>query len=355
MNNIESTGYTIHFQENAYRVLNEFLESSSLSKFFILVDANTAAFCLPIFIEKLQSNIPFEVIKIKAGEAHKNMSTCLHVWETLTGLNADRKSVVVNLGGGMLTDLGGFAASTYKRGIKFVNVPTTLLSMVDASVGSKTGVDLGSLKNLIGLFSDPEMVIIDTAYLETLSKRELHSGIAEVIKYGLTYDKALWNELKGLQEFSKDKLKKIIHRSVAIKNEIVFKDPKENGVRKVLNYGHTIGHALESFYLEREDKPTLTHGEAIGVGMVLEGYLSHKLFNFPESELQLLKLKVIELFGQLNILKEDYLIILDLMKHDKKNNGTTINFVLLKNIEHFELDCNVPHELLIEALAYYHD
>ncbi|MDJ0644626.1 MAG: 3-dehydroquinate synthase [Flavobacteriaceae bacterium] len=353
MNTIQSTGYPVHFQENAYKELNHYLETTTFSKVFILVDDNTHKDCLPNFLKQLPDDIAPVIISIKAGEINKTIDTCVEVWKSLTHLNADRKSLLINLGGGMVTDLGGFVASTFKRGIKFINIPTTLLSMVDASVGSKTGVDLGSLKNLVGVFSDPEMVLIDTSYLKTLSTRELHSGVSEIIKYGLTYDKNLWESLKQTDRFSATDLTKMIHRSVEIKNEVVLQDPRENGLRKILNFGHTIGHAIESYFLQSEDKITLTHGEAIAIGMLVEAYFSVKLFDFDASELKALKVKISELFDQVEIHEKDYAPILELMKHDKKNIGTTVNFVLLEDIGKFKLDCNATQELLLEGLNYY--
>lgn len=353
MKSINATTYTIFFKEEAFEHLNTYLKEQTPSKIFILVDENTLLNCLPYLESKLSTGIPTEVIQIKAGEINKNIDTCVTVWNALTALNADRKSLLINLGGGMVTDLGGFVASTYKRGIRFINIPTTLLSIVDASVGSKTGVDLGTLKNLIGLFSDPEMVLVDTKFLDTVSRRELHSGLAEIIKYGLTYDRQLWQLIIEHSDIFKYSIDQLIHRSIEIKNEVVKKDPKENDLRKILNFGHTIGHAIESYFLENDHKKTLTHGEAIAIGMVIEGYYSHKLFNFPKKELEVIKSKIIDLYGKVSLLKEEYPKILDLMKHDKKNSGKTVNFVLLQDLENFEIDCKVTPDLLIEGLDYY--
>ena len=353
MQPILSNNYYVNFQEDAYIKLNSYLAKSTPSKIFILVDENTNTECLSYFKSKVNTNIEIAIIQIKAGEINKNVHTCIDVWNALTDLNADRKSLLLNLGGGMVTDLGGFVASTYKRGIKFINIPTTLLSMVDASVGSKTGIDLGTLKNLIGLFSDPEMVIVDTNFLETVSKRELYSGLAEIIKYGLTYDSKLWNSIREHTDIFNESIDALIYRSIEIKNEVVTKDPKENNLRKILNFGHTIGHAIESYFLESDHKETLTHGEAIAAGMVIESYFSCKLLNFPEKELERIKTKINYLYGKVAIQKEEYPVILDLMKHDKKNIGTTINFVLLKNLEDYKIDVTVTPELLIEGLDYY--
>jgi 3-dehydroquinate synthase len=352
---IYATDYYIHFQQNSFIKLNDYLAQNNLSKVIILVDENTKKDCLPYFLSKLDTTIKLEFIEIKAGEIHKNIDTCVEVWKALTELNTDRKSVLINLGGGMVTDLGGFVASTFKRGIKFINIPTTLLSMVDASVGSKTGVDLGTLKNLVGLFSNPEMVIIDTTFLATVSKRELHSGLAEIIKYGLTYDVKLWNEIKNSSALFENNLDALIYRSVEIKNEVVTEDPKENGLRKILNFGHTIGHAIESYFLESSKKETLTHGEAIAAGMVIEGYFSHKLFNFPKEELEIIKTKISNFYGKAPILAEDYEAIIDLMRYDKKNIGTTVNFVLLEDLANYKIDTTVSHQLLIEGLDYYNN
>ncbi len=353
LKSIDATTYSIYFNEFAFQELNAYLKENVPSKIFILVDENTRIHCLPYFVTVLNTDIEVAIIQINAGEINKNITTCVEVWNALTKLNADRKSLMINLGGGMITDLGGFTAATYKRGIKFINIPTTLLSMVDASVGSKTGVDLGTLKNLIGLFSDPEMVLVNTQFLETVSKRELHSGLAEIIKYGLTYDTALWNSIRKHTDIFDNSLDHIIHRSIEIKNEVVLKDPKENGLRKVLNFGHTIGHAIESYFLENDHKKTLTHGEAIAAGMVIESYFSHKLFDFPENDLDRIKLKISELYGKISIKKEEYAAIFDLMKHDKKNIGKTVNFVLLTSLEDFKIDCVVAPELLTEGLDYY--
>ncbi len=194
MKSIQSTGYSIYFKEDTYKQLDRYLSSDQVSTVFVLVDENTFKFCYPEFLKKNSTKKKITVIEISAGEVNKNINTCVEVWKKLTELGADRKSIILNLGGGMITDLGGFVASTFKRGIKFINIPTTLLSMVDASVGSKTGVDLDNLKNLIGLFSNPEMVIIDPEYLSTLSKREMRSGVAEIIKYGLTFNNKLLDD-----------------------------------------------------------------------------------------------------------------------------------------------------------------
>ncbi len=353
MKPILSTNYSIFFKEDSYKQLNDYLTDNKTSTVFVLVDENTREFCLPILRKKINDKISFEVIEIKAGEVHKNINTCVEVWKTLTKFEADRKSILINLGGGMVSDLGGFVASTYKRGIRFINIPTTLLSMVDASVGSKTGVDLDNLKNLVGLFSDPEMVLIDTSYLKTLKERELRSGVAEVIKYGLTFDDDLLVKVKEDKWKINNDLNDIIYQSIIIKNDVVLKDFKEKDLRKVLNFGHTVGHAIESYFLNQSNLPSLTHGEAIAIGMVIEAYISNKIYNFPIDQLETLKGYIHKTFGKTIIPKENYDDILELMKHDKKNSDGNINYILLKNVADFVIEGRAPLSLVIDGIKYY--
>lgn len=353
MKPILSKNYHIYFEKEGFLKLNEFINNNTPSTVFILVDENTNKNCLPVFLSHLNISIPYKIIEIQSGEAHKNMQTCNFVWGELTKLGADRKSLLINLGGGVITDLGGFVASTFKRGISFINIPTTLLSMVDASVGGKTGVDLGVLKNQIGLFANPEMVLVFSPFLKTVNKRELLSGLAEIIKYGLTFDVQLWEEIKSMDAFDKLQLNELIYRSIAIKNEVVIKDPKEKNVRKALNYGHTLGHAIESYFLASETKENLTHGEAIAIGMITEAYISSKLLNFPIKNVIEIKNVILEIFGKTSFSKEDYNEIMQLLIHDKKNVGGQVNFVLLTDYEQFKLNCVVEESLIIEALQYY--
>jgi 3-dehydroquinate synthase len=317
------------------------------------VDTNTIGKCLPHFTKTFDKNSNFEIIEIKAGEVYKNIATCVDLWSKLSDLGADRKSLLINLGGGVITDMGGFVASTFKRGIKFINIPTTLLSMVDASVGGKTGVDLGVLKNQIGMFSNPEMVLIDTHFLTTVSEREMRSGLAEIIKYGFTFDENIWKKIKPLKKLNFDIINALVYHSIEIKNNVVLKDPKEENLRKTLNFGHTIGHAIESYFLEKEDKKALTHGEAIAIGMVIELYYSSKLLNFPMHYTDDLKSFVNAFYGKVSILDSDFRPIIDLMQFDKKNVNGKVNFVLLNHMENCEIDIQVNDSLLIEGLSYY--
>ena len=350
MKSIQAVSYPIHFQEEAYNKLSNLIDTNNYSTIFILVDENTFEHCYPKFIQNLDTNKRIEVIEIESGEINKNIETCIGVWNAITELGGDRKSLVITLGGGVITDLGGFVASCFKRGIDFVNIPTTLLSMVDASVGGKTGVDLGVLKNQIGLFANPQMVIVDTNYLTTVTDREIKSGTAEIIKYGITYDTNLLNEIKTYNQLD---ITDLIYRSIEIKNEVVLKDPKEKNLRKILNFGHTLGHAIESFYLESEDKENLTHGEAIAIGMVCESYMSSKLLGFPSEKVNEVKEIILAIYNRVQLLKEDFSAIMELLKHDKKNVNGQVNFVLLNDFEDYKLDCKVSEELIIESMEFY--
>lgn len=353
MQSILSTDYYVHFQDKGYDSLRKYLEENFHSNVFILVDVNTGAHCLPLFLEKSGLPMPYQVLEIEAGEEYKNLDTCSRIWDRMSSNSGDRKSLLINLGGGVITDMGGFVASTFKRGIRFINVPTTLLSMVDASVGGKTGVDLGPLKNQIGLFSNPELVLIDTDYLLSLPPRELRSGLAEIIKYGFTFDQSLWEEIKGFEEIEIQRILPMIHRSVEIKNQVVLQDMKETGLRKSLNFGHTIGHAIESYFLETEKLESLTHGEAIAIGMVIELYFSNKLFGFPLEEALCLREFVQKFYGRITLPQEDVPIMLDLMKYDKKNVNGKVQFVLMQKMEKCALDVLVEPELLLEGIDFY--
>lgn len=350
MNSIKAISYPVHFQDKGYNSLSNLIAENNYSTLFILVDENTFKYCYPKFIPNLQTDKRIEVIEIESGEINKNLETCIGVWNAITELGGDRKSLIITLGGGVITDLGGFVASCFKRGIDFVNIPTTLLSMVDASVGGKTGVDLGVLKNQIGLFANPEMVLVDTDYLTTVSEREIKSGTAEIIKYGITYDITLFNEIKNNKDL---KIEDLIFRSIEIKNEVVLKDPKEQNIRKILNFGHTLGHAIESFYLESDDKESLTHGEAIAIGMVCESYMSSKILNFPIKNVVEIKKVILSIYNKTDLLIEDFSGILELLKHDKKNVKGRVNFVLLNDYEDYKLDCEVSNDLIIESMKFY--
>ena len=353
MNSIQTPSYAVHFGAFAFNALTTFLEDNNFSKVFILVDDHTHKHCLPYFLSQVQLKTAFEIIEIPHGEVYKTVATCMEVWRNLSNLSADRKSLLINLGGGVVTDLGGFVASTFKRGIKFVNVPTSLLAMVDASVGGKTGVDLDLSKNQIGTITFADMVLIDPAFLNTLPKNELRSGFAEMLKHGLIREENYWAKLRNLSDLDLNALDELIHHSVSIKNKVVSEDPKELGLRKILNFGHTLGHAIESYCLDNDHVPTLLHGEAIAIGMVLEGYLSSKKSGLSIQELEQIKTTFSALYPHVLFNKESIQEIIILMQSDKKNSHGRINFVLLNAIGSCVIDVEVENTLIMEAFEYY--
>ncbi len=349
MKSIKSHSYEVHMEELAEASLGQHINKTDYSKIFVLVDENTKEHCLSIFVSKLGLE-PDAVYVIKPGEEHKHIGTCSLVWEWLSDQGADRNSLLINLGGGVLTDLGGFVASTFKRGIDFINVPTTLLSMVDASVGGKTGVDLGPLKNQIGVINQPVMVLIFPIFLKTLEARQVKSGFAEMLKHGLIMDLNYWKALQNTEDFANTAC---IQKSIAIKNDVVNQDPTEKGLRKILNFGHTLGHAIESYFLDSVDKPTLLHGEAIAIGMILEGYLSHELKGLSKLSLEEIKKTFLKHFKRVEFSQEDIDIVQELLIYDKKNSHGQVNFVLLQTIGKAVTDVKVPENLLRKAFAYY--
>ncbi|WP_223034501.1 3-dehydroquinate synthase [Hanstruepera marina] len=353
MDSIRTSDYDIHFNSTCYKKLNIHLAERNYSIIFVLVDENTHNYCLPSFLSQVVTNSHIEIIEIEPGEHHKNIDTCVGVWNALSELGADRKSLLINLGGGVITDIGGFIASTFKRGINYINVPTSLLAMVDASVGGKTGIDLGHLKNQIGVINTSEMVLIDTAYLQTLPQNQLNSGMAEMLKHGLIADKSYWDEFKNPNEINANNLNSLIYDSVLIKKNIVEEDPNENGLRKTLNYGHTLGHAIESYCLSHPDKNSLLHGEAIAIGMILATYISVKISRFSMEQCENVKRTILNYFPKETIQDSDYLPIIELLKFDKKNEHGNINFVLLEEIGKPKVDCKVSNEIIIEAFNYY--
>tara|TARA_R110002111_G_scaffold126253_4_gene190811 strand:+ start:1570 stop:2637 length:1068 start_codon:yes stop_codon:yes gene_type:complete len=353
MESITTNNCTIHFNEVCYDALNKHLKEKNFSKIFILVDENTHTYCLPFFIEKVETDVVIEIIEIESGEINKTIDTCVGVWNTLSDLDADRKSLLINIGGGVITDLGGFVACTFKRGIAYINVPTSLLAMVDASVGGKTGVDLGHLKNQIGVISNPDLVLIDTKYLDTLPQNQMRSGLAEMLKHGLITGESYWNKFTDLSKLSLDDLDELIYESVIIKKNVVEEDPYENGRRKTLNFGHTLGHAIESYFLSNPKKTTLLHGEAIAVGMVLACYISTELTGFPKEKTLEIKALFTNYYGKVSIDESEYATIIELLKYDKKNNHGNINFVLLESIGNTKMDCLVDEHVIIDAFKFY--
>lgn len=353
MQSINNNGCSVHFNEHCYIALNNLLKEQSYSKIFCLVDVNSSQYCLPIFLEKLSTNLTIEVIEIEAGEIHKTIETCTQVWSALSDLGADRKSLLINIGGGVVTDLGGFVASTFKRGIAYVNVPTTLLSMVDASVGGKTGVDLEGLKNQIGVVSFGEMILIDSIFLNTLPANQLKSGYAEILKHGIIDDYDYWKVVSNLKDVKFDAIDEIIHQSVLIKNRVVTEDPNENNLRKILNFGHTLGHAIETFYLKEESLKDLLHGEAIAIGMIMESFISTKLNLLDLDSLNDISKSLCSIYGKIDIPTAYEDNITELLKFDKKNSHGKINFVLLEGIGKPKIDCQVENDIIKASFDYY--
>ncbi len=344
---------SIYCNSGAWDAFNNEIKRINPSKIFVISDTNTRKSCAPLFLDNYNFNLNPEFLEIPEGETHKNIETCLSLWKELSEKGADRNSLIINLGGGVVTDLGGFVASTFKRGIEFINIPTSLLSMVDASVGGKNGVDLGLIKNQIGVINNPILVLIDTRFLRTLPDNQKTSGYAEMLKHGLIHSKSYWNEIKNLNEIEIEGLEELLWESVLIKNSVITEDPFEKGLRKTLNYGHTLGHAIESYCLDDNEIKPLLHGEAIAIGMVLTTFLSGKLLGFPKDTLEDISSSILKKFEKVTFKSVDIDEIIKLLIYDKKNTNGKILFVLLEDIGIHKINCEVPNNLIIEAFEYY--
>ena len=330
----------------AGQALAEILNAGNYSKAVLLVDANSEKFCLPQF-----ASIDLPIIRIEPGEQQKNIRTCEYIWQQMMALGMDRHSLLVNLGGGVIGDMGGFCAATFFRGIPFVQIPTTLLSQVDASIGGKLGIDLNWVKNAVGVFKNPLAVVVDPQFLKTLPDAELRSGFAEIIKHALIADAVLWNQLKEIDRLDGVEWEPILEASLRIKRDVVVEDPFEKGRRKVLNFGHTIGHAIESFVLSA-GKP-LTHGEAVAAGMVAESYLSSKYLGLEAACLDEIVQVIKRFYPPIHFTEGDYDALLGLMKKDKKNRAGSISFTLLPAIGQASFDQFVSEDSIREALDFY--
>lgn len=346
---IKTSEYTVYF-DNDLSALSTFLQQRAYSRVLVLVDRNTAEHCLPILQNYLPELVDFNVIEIDAGEENKNIDFCIGVWKMMLDFGADRQSVLINLGGGVVTDLGGFAASTFKRGFDFVHVPTTLLSQVDASVGGKTGIDLDEVKNIVGTFTHPKAVFISADFLRTLDERQKISGFAEMLKHGLIADRSFFEQIKDLNP--KEITAQQIRHSIELKNQVVTEDPTEQGLRRILNFGHTIGHAIETYSL-KNDKNPLLHGEAIALGMICESYLSHKLNGLAEEEMNQVAQVFLNRFPPYNLTNVDAQALLEYMRSDKKNQQDQIGFSLLTAIGHCDHGHYIPEYQILESLTYY--
>lgn len=331
--------------------LSAFVAQRAPSQLIILTDENTHEHCLPILLGNLETNIPFEIIEIEAGEEMKTLETAAQLWEILTEFKTDRNALLINLGGGVITDLGGFVASVYKRGIPFINIPTSLLGMCDASVGGKTGIDHLFLKNIIGTFASAEEVFLYPEFLKTLPFEELRSGFAEMLKHGLIADAAHWAELAALPQLIPEALFPLLKKSVQIKQTIVAKDFQERNIRKTLNFGHTIGHAVESAFLQA-GRPIL-HGEAVALGMICEAVLSVRECGLHSDDVFNISDVIRKHFPLLPLAELDENHLLALMQNDKKNSEGQVKFALLDSVGSATYDCKVSAENIRYALHYY--
>lgn len=328
------------FKEKGWSFLNQLLESRDAVLF---CDSNTRQ-CLDYLLEVCPKVASCQIIEMQAGEMHKTLKTCEMAWYKLTEFQANRNTVLINLGGGVVTDLGGFVASTYMRGIPFVHIPTSLLGMVDAAIGGKTGVDFGGLKNMIGVFSRAEAVIVDSSFLKTLPSNHYRNGLAEVLKHAFISDP----ELLAMMEENEDEL---ISRSIQVKLDVVNRDEFESGERKKLNFGHTVGHAIESHLLQTDNQ--VLHGEAIAAGMIIESFLSTQRAGLQQDELQSICQVIDTLFKRIELSKSDWASVKQLMLHDKKNSSGSVRFVLLRGLGDVTIDRAVSENDLDQAFHFY--
>ncbi len=350
MHSLSVSGYTIHLGALAEALPTLWLQGQ-WSAIAVVCDENTYMHCWPLLQPLLPAHLALHLIVIPAGEAHKNVHTCVRIWEDMLRAGLERSALVINLGGGVLGDMGGFCAATFKRGLDFVQIPTTLLAQVDASIGGKLGFDFGGVKNSIGVFRHPIAVYIDPAFLHTLPERELRSGFAEVIKHALIADAAQWEALRQAPLESAVHNEEVILRSLRVKQAIVEADPYEKGLRKALNFGHTIGHALEAWAL---DGPLpLLHGEAIAAGMMAEAFLSWQLSGLPEADLEGIVQFIRRIYPLPTLPETSFEQLIALMRHDKKNTGGHISFALLPAIGQVQVDSFADEAAIREALCWY--
>jgi 3-dehydroquinate synthase len=327
--------------------LQKFLFHKKYSGIAVLVDENTIKHCYPSIKDHLPTHT---LIQIKSGEEFKVLETCSVLWQEMTTAMLDRHSVLIILGGGVLGDMGGFCAATYKRGIDFILMPTTLLAQADASIGGKLGIDFLHYKNQIGSFHEPALTILHSGFLNTLPEQELRSGFAEVIKHALISDKALWDEIKS-KDLKNQSWEALLRKSAEFKYSIIQQDPHEKGLRKILNAGHTIGHALESFFLAKEHK--ILHGEAIAAGLIAEAYLSKKHKLLDDSALQQITRYLIKTYGKLPVQENQVREIAQLCLQDKKNKGNSIRCVLLDGIGRATWDVEISLDEIEDSVSFY--
>lgn len=338
----------VYINQSFEPIASAILSANTYSQIAVLVDEHTKKYCY----SKVKELLPrHTLIAIKSGEERKNLETCNYIWQQLTDKQFDRKGLLINLGGGVIGDMGGFCAATYKRGIDFIQAPTTLLAQVDASVGGKLGIDFNDFKNHIGVFKEPAAVLIATDFLHTLPAKEIRSGFAEIIKHCLIADATMWEKIRK-RDLEKQNWAELVPHSVEIKKRVVAEDPTEKGLRKILNFGHTIGHAVESYFLKQPRKKLL-HGEAIAIGMICESYISHKRDLLNEQALYHVEEFIFSIYGKAKITSQDAEAIIPLMMQDKKNEKGTIQSVLLQGIGNPVYDQKLSLAEIKEAIHYY--
>lgn len=338
----------VYFEDNTFKKLNSFLKKNQFSQLLVLADSNTLKYCYPLLAQACSSIQKAEIIEIESGEQYKTLETCAAVWEGMSEQKTDRNALMINLGGGVISDLGGFIASIYKRGISFIHIPTSLLAMADASVGGKCGVDLNNIKNILGTIQQPEAVFINPTFLHTLEQHHLRNGMAEIIKMGIIADAKL---IKDLQEKKKDIIE-VIKKSVALKNAIVAKDPFDKAIRKTLNFGHTVGHAIESLYLGTANE--LLHGEAIAIGMIIESIIAFQKKMISKTELNIITELLAPHYPMPSFSKKELETLSIFMLNDKKNKGQKIKMSLVSGLGKCKFDVDVSRTDIEKAIHHYH-
>ncbi len=347
--NFQAISGLVYFEDNSLAAWNSWLKESMLPRLFVLADEHTAQFCLPLFMAATPSLVAVHPIIVPAGECSKSLESAAYVWKELLAEHATRSDCLVNLGGGMITDLGGFAASLYKRGMRFVHFPTTLLAQVDAAIGGKTGIDFGNLKNMIGTWSQPEAIFLLPAFLDTLDERQIRNGWAEMMKHALIADNGYWKDVKY---FNTSKLTTYIQQSVKIKQEIVIKDPFENNLRKVLNFGHTVGHALEAYFLKQGSEDVL-HGEAVAAGIICESWIATRCCGLSPDEYIDIANAMDAMYARLIFPDTAISELIDFMSQDKKNANREIRMALIKKIGEPLPQVSVCKDLIVDSLRSY--
>jgi len=328
-----------------------FVKIGQFKRIFVIMDDNVEKHCYPVLKQKLPKLKVSGTVTILSGEENKSIHQLIYIWNELTRLNVGRDDLILNLGGGVLTDIAGFAAATFKRGVQFMNFPTTLLGMVDAAIGGKTGIDFDRFKNQVGLFVNPVCVVADPVFLPTLEKPHWQSGFAEVIKYGLIMDRELWRNLEGKLYLDIKDWSPVIVKAARDKIDIVRFDVLEKGIRKNLNFGHTVGHALESFYLKSENP--ITHGKAVAAGMICESWISSQVFSMECTNVESIVSMIDHNFERLDFGHDDIPRIMELMKQDKKIRDKKQNFSLLRKIGKAVHEIEIEEEMIVNCLDFY--